>query len=412
MPPNPLAVLRTHWFPGLPALHVGPTLGGGFSGSTVVAVRDPLGRALVLKSFSTGTTPTRAAFVHRLMTHLADRGLVFVPRLVPTVDAPRRREPPSGQPSSDAPRTVATDDAGVLWELATHMPGSATTHPTLPHALAAMTTLASLHIAAERLPDHPPTIAPAPAHERRITAARRIVASPWHRLLTEESEETADRSAGHSRGGPGPYSPLSPNGPLGTTDPLSAAVAARLAAVAPRLATPRVTRWLEAVATSQAVAVPLIPVIRDLRADHVLFTTGAGNSPDPHHLSDAATGPAVSGVVDFHAAAIDTPATDLARLLGDWESAEGCGACGGFLAEWGAATERYQATRRLSQKELGLIPWLAATGVVFGLDQWFRWILVEGRRFADAEEVVRRIDRLVERVGPALEWLEGRPAPV
>ncbi|MFZ4734138.1 MAG: hypothetical protein ACOYK7_16500, partial [Pirellulales bacterium] len=85
---------------------------------------------------------------------------------------------------------------------------------------------------------------------------------------------------------------------------------------------------------------------------------------------------------------------------------------GGFLAEWGAATERYQATRLLSQKELGLIPWLAATGVVFGLDQWFRWILVEGRRFADAEEVVRRTDRLVERVGPALEWLEGRPAPV
>jgi hypothetical protein len=66
----------------------------------------------------------------------------------------------------------------------------------------------------------------------------------------------------------------------------------------------------------------------------------------------------------------------------------------------------------LSQKELGLISWLAATGVVFGLDQWFRWILVEGRRFDDAEEVVRRIDRLAERLGPALEWLEGRPAPV
>jgi hypothetical protein len=403
-------VLRTHWFPGLPALHVGPALGGGFSGSTVVAVRDPLGRALVLKSFSTGTTPTRAAFVHRLMTQLADRGLAFVPRLVPplvpTVDAARPGESPSREPPSDASRTVATDAEGGLWELATHMPGSATTHPTLPQALSAMTTLASLHTAAEHLPDHPATIAPAPAHERRIAAARRIVASPWHRLRAEESADPADRGNGHSRGGPGPNSPLSTNGPL------VAAVAARLAAVAPRLATPRVTRWLEAVATSQAVAVPLIPVIRDLRADHVLFTTGAGNSPDPHHLSDAATGPAVSGVVDFHAAAIDTPATDLARLLGDWESAEGCGACGGFLAEWGAATERYQATRRLSQKELGLIPWLAATGVVFGLDQWFRWILVEGRRFADAEEVVRRIDRLVERVGPALEWLEGRPAPV
>jgi hypothetical protein len=38
---------------------------------------------------------------------------------------------------------------------------------------------------------------------------------------------------------------------------------------------------------------------------------------------------------------------------------------------------------------------LHASGVVFGLDNWFRWTLEEGRRFRDAHRVLDRIDRLI-----------------
>jgi homoserine kinase type II len=45
----------------------------------------------------------------------------------------------------------------------------------------------------------------------------------------------------------------------------------------------------------------LQPCVRDLRAEHVLFEAGR-----------------VAGVIDFGAAAVDSPAVDLARLLLDW----------------------------------------------------------------------------------------------
>jgi homoserine kinase type II len=50
----------------------------------------------------------------------------------------------------------------------------------------------------------------------------------------------------------------------------------------------------------EATPFDLRPCVRDLRGDHVLFT-----------------GPAVTGVIDYGAMAVDHAASDLARLLGD-----------------------------------------------------------------------------------------------
>jgi Ser/Thr protein kinase RdoA (MazF antagonist) len=52
---------------------------------------------------------------------------------------------------------------------------------------------------------------------------------------------------------------------------------------------------------------PLQVCVRDLRAEHVLYTD----------TEEALT---ISGIVDFGAAQIDHPAVDLARLLGDYTS--------------------------------------------------------------------------------------------
>jgi hypothetical protein len=51
------------------------------------------------------------------------------------------------------------------------------------------------------------------------------------------------------------------------------------------------------------------------------------------------------------------------------------------------------------------VPWLHATGVIFGLDNWFRWTLEERRTFPDAGRVRERIDRLVAALGSALGCL-------
>jgi hypothetical protein len=55
------------------------------------------------------------------------------------------------------------------------------------------------------------------------------------------------------------------------------------------------------------------------------------------------------------------------------------------------------------------VPWLHATGVVVGLDNWFRWTLEEGRRFAAPGHVLGRIDRLSSQLPGALELLCSSP---
>jgi Ser/Thr protein kinase RdoA (MazF antagonist) len=113
----------------------------------------------------------------------------------------------------------------------------------------------------------------------------------------------------------------------------------------------------------------------------------------------------VAGIVDYHAAGVDTPATDLARLLGSWRGE----AVGGLVAGWPAALAAYEAVRPLTVAERSLVPWLHATGVVFGLDNWFRWTIEEGRQFAGVHAVLDRIERLSARLPAALEWLGTSP---
>jgi hypothetical protein len=59
--------------------------------------------------------------------------------------------------------------------------------------------------------------------------------------------------------------------------------------------------------------------------------------------------------------------------------------------------------RPLSHEEVGLIPILHATGLLFGLDNWFRWTLDERREFPDADRVLARIDSLLAALPAGLE---------
>jgi len=119
----------------------------------------------------------------------------------------------------------------------------------------------------------------------------------------------------------------------------------------------------------------------------------------------------LTAIIDLHAAGVDTPATDLARLLGSWDSPAGGKpvpfvnrplGCRSLVERWQEAIAAYDRVRPLPHAEADLIPFLHATGVVCGLDNWFRWTLDEQREFPDGRSMLGRIDRLLTELPAAL----------
>lgn len=335
------------------AVVVKPLAGDAFSGSTVVRVLtgDPEGD-LVLKSFAATARP-RIAWVHGLMGHLRASGC----REVPAVVAARCGD------------TIVTAADGSAWEAVRFAAGMATAAPSAAQARAAAATVARLHVAAATWPTAPARIGVPPAVARRIEQAVTMLDAGWDRLAANA-------------------------GGMASGDALGHAMATRVAVAAAMGREAGLESALRRVASERAAPVPLQPVLRDIWWSHVLFA-----ADDPTR---------VAGVIDFHAAAIDTPATDLARLLGSWPR----GPLIPLATCWCDAIEAYEATRPLTTEERRLVPWLDATATIFGLDNWFRWILVEGRRFERFAPTVERVDRLVRRLPEAVAWLNAHGAGV
>jgi homoserine kinase type II len=350
----PLASLAARWFPDdsatprTPGLTVTPLDRPGFSGAPLVRVTSAPG-SFVLKAFAVGTSPERARWIHTLMDHVVAEGVREVPPVCRT-------------PRGD---TLVTDATGRLWEMIQFVPGVALAAPTPTQAAVAAAAVARLHRAAATLPPArptsvvPTTAVPA-AVTRRREQAQQMLLCPWSERRRRVDSHAGDQSW------------------LARWDRAIEIFAANSG-----------PRGMAHVAAFDAGPLPVQPVVRDLCSDHVLFTD------DRQH---------VAGIVDFHAAAFDTPATDLARLLGSWwvggESTQ-------RAAGWDAALGAYDRVRRLDDAERRLVPFLAATGVVFALDNWFRWLLEERRSFSAPGAVERRIDGLLGELPAALESLAG-----
>lgn len=142
----------------------------------------------------------------------------------------------------------------------------------------------------------------------------------------------------------------------------------------------RIAHWLPAAAAIALRAVEpvadqrvrLQPVIRDARREHFLFT-----------------GARVTGLVDFGAASVDTPAVDLTRLLGDW--------AGDDAAAWEAGL----GVAALPPNAASLVPALDASGVVLASANWLGWIAAgapASRRRLEC--LANRLASLGERGGP------------
>lgn len=322
-----------------------------FSGADVVRLDDAgVAGGIVLKSFPAARRP-HVAWVHGLMIHLRGAGCLEVPEVVRNRDG----------------ETIVADCRGRIWEGVRFVPGLATAAPTAAQARAATLAAARLHVAAASWRAAVPTNAVPAAVTRRVDQARHMLAEPWQ----------------PRRGDGG-----------GAVGELHAKMAARLERATMIARDLELDAVLRDVAARAELPTPVQAVVRDLWSGHVLYDVD-----DPGR---------VAGIVDYQAAAVDTAATDLARLLGSWRRIAGAS----VLDAWRDAVDAYESIRPLTAGERDLVPWLDATATVFALDNWFRWVLAEGRRFEGPARIVERVDRLLDQLPDAAARLRRPPAAV
>jgi homoserine kinase type II len=129
-------------------------------------------------------------------------------------------------------------------------------------------------------------------------------------------------------------------------------------------------RWL-------GIQLPRATCLRDIWHDHVLYT---GNR--------------VTGIIDFGAADVTSPAADIARLLGSM--------VGDDRQRWSAGLAAYESVRPLTDDERKAVRFFDSSGVVLSAANWLEWLYGrEASRLAgtfDREAALSRFNILVGRL--------------
>jgi len=230
---------------------------GGFSGAEFWRLETPRGLLCLRRWPPEYPDPTRLAFIHSVLEHVARRGFRTIPPPVRTTDG----------------RSFVFDDEH-LWELSNWLPGTADFVPECraEKLAAAMRALAEWHLAAADFPHDGPSSGPSPGVRERLTQLDRISVRDLVRLRTAIEQ--------------------APSSGIDLTEFID--FARRLIAMYPRIA-PRIREKLQ---SARQITIPLQPCIRDIWCDHVLFDKNC-----------------VTGIVDFGAVRIESVAGDVARLL-------------------------------------------------------------------------------------------------
>lgn len=228
--------------------------------------------------------------------------------------------------------------AGRVWDLVEWLPGKSEQRPSTQQLESACTALARLHLVWEQCE---------PGCEVPESVRRRLhVASKWQAII--QSGWQPDWEAC-----PLPAAP--------TLQRIWRRLPAQLPQI-PELLMP----WTRK-------RVTLFPCLCDVWNEHVLFA-----------------GEAVAGIIDYGSMRIDTPAADLARLLGSYENdAESL---------WRVGVTAYRRIRELSQDEEWLAHLLDKTGTVLSAASWLDWLVRTPRPFDDYDAVAKRTEALAKRM--------------
>ncbi len=301
---------------------------GGMSGAQFWQLDAPAGK-LVLRRWPEEHPPAdQLRFIHEALFHAASRGISFVPTPILTTTG----------------RSFIPFE-GHLWELMPWMPGVADyeAFPSNRKLTAAMTALARFHVAVAGYPAValPQVSGAAPAVTRRLSRLRELA----HRGTADLAQATT-----------------------GSAWPDLAPMAHQFLTLLPTL----LPRVIDRLAPLSNAMLPVQPCIRDIWHDHVLFT-----------------GDEVTGIIDFGAMNTDTPATDVARLLGSLVGDDEQG--------WQIGLAAYTKVRPLIALERQAVLAIDASSTILAGHNWLRWIYVERRRFENHSRIVERFGALLQR---------------
>lgn len=306
-----------------------PVEASGFSGAAIFRVDTEAG-SYCLRRWPPGTmSGSRLAGIHRLVTEIFRSGI----RVVPV-------------PLAAENGLSFVDDRGTLWQLEPWMPGEADFHktPTTARLESALTILARIHNVGE-------AASLAATHRGTPqTIPERL------EILRETVRDSVRIKAGLSR----------------ESD-------ARFRIVARKIATQFEKRQTAITAALNDVSrnpVPILPCLRDVWHDHLLFS-----------------GDTLTGLIDFGAVRLDTVSADLSRLLGSLFQS----AFEPDRSRWDAALSIYELSRPLTTGERSLIPILDESGVILSGMHWLRARYVRNSPF-DLPRVCERLESIAARL--------------
>ena len=330
----------------------------GLSGSRVwLLVSKQSGPRYVLKQLPAAVPLSQIAWTHCLAHQLTAAGLKQVPLPLPLLAIT------DGEKSTSC---FAADAAGEYWQCLPFRRGEAIASPQPEEVLAAVTCLAELHQAAAGFR----TVMP---FTRQTGLQLRI--SQLQRLAREGLARPPADLVGHA----------------GTP----CAVLQRLLRVRGEAARYMAKVDFQSLATrldGPGRSSAMQPVLRDCWWPHVLFDHAAAHRK-------------VSGIIDLDAAGIDSPAVDLARLLGSWQL-EAADPSPPLAARWPQAVERYHDICQPAGDFPAEVQDLHDTAVICGLDRWCHWLFSECRAFPDLQRVASRMEALLRALPAAISRLE------
>ncbi len=313
---------------------VSPIQSNGFSGAQIWKINAHQTQPLCLKHYRSDSLSVNLLDgIHRVLIHAFNEGCEFVAK-------PMRLE--------DGFTTVVAGPPGSptagLWELSNWVPGTAACSFNDPQIKSAFASIAQFHKAAAQVNL---AFGPSPNLDLRQTQLSKLV-RPDSPMLDQASDKLKNSSIDDTL-----------RGPLRTiVDLLQRVPQAHIASLRARLSE---------FATED---LPLHPVVRDLRAEHLLFT-----------------GDQLTGLVDFDAMQMDSVAYDLSRLTSSMRLNE---------SQLHLALSTYHAARPIQAAEASLIQLLTSISRLLAPLSWVNWLVLEQRSFGNIAAVERRLKEVAD----------------
>jgi Ser/Thr protein kinase RdoA (MazF antagonist) len=325
---NPRQLLP-HWFVKEATIELHEIKFSGLSGARIWQIRRA-GQAFALRQWPDSISSGRLKPIHDFQYRLASAAC--------PVPAPIK--------SSAGATFVAAHDH--LWELTPWMPGEADfrSDPQPTKLYAALVALARLHVA--EAATHP-----------EGSSANRPSASP---ALVRRAARLDDLLRTELAA----LQACVDEAPLQPMNSLASRALDLIARSAPQLCH-RSFRWRDE-------QLPQQWCLRDIKHDHILFTEGT-----------------VTGIIDFGAASVDSPAGDVARLLGSMALDD--------RERWKHGLAAYESVRPLSSAERDAVDYFDSSGTVLSAANWLHWLFRDNGIQSGKTDRVSAADRLEELVG-------------